>query len=91
MIDTSEQPKKCYNTCSCVLSVAIIIFITLSIAWQNFVTNPRTYNSIENLRTEVRSVRELIDARYPVDSASIPEIVAEVESENSLVIGLEKH
>jgi hypothetical protein len=91
MIDTSEQPKKCYNTCSCVLSVAIIIFITLSIAWQNFVTNPRTYNSIENLRTEVRSVRELIDARYPVDSASILDIAAATKAKDSLANEQEKH
>ena len=76
MIDTSENPKKCYNTCSCVLSVAIIIFITLSIAWQNFVTTPRTYESIESLRNEVRGVREIIDAKYTVDSASIPELIA---------------
>lgn len=86
MIDIENKPKKCYNKLSCILSVAIILFVTLSIAWQNFVTNPRTYRSIENLRTEVRLIKEIIDTAYSVKSSYMPELIEEDGLKDSMFV-----
>lgn len=65
-------PKKCYNSFSCIVSVLIIVFVIGSIIWDMTVSKPTIYNSIEEIKTEVKHINEKIDARYyviPVDSS----------------------
>lgn len=64
--NTNEQPKvkKCYNTFSCIMSVLVIIFIVGAILWDMFISKPMIYNSIEDIKTEMRIINDKIDSHY---------------------------
>lgn len=64
MNNKTSEPKKCYNTFSCIASVLIIIFITGAILLDLLVTKPQIYNSIENVRMEVEMINKKIDQHY---------------------------
>lgn len=59
-----KNQKKCYNTFSCIMSVLIIIFVVGAIMWDMFISKPMIYDSIETIKTEVRTINKKIDSHY---------------------------
>lgn len=65
---TTNDNKKCYNSFSCILSVLIILFVICSMAYDMFCVHPQMKESIEDIRIEVRDIRQKIDRQYSRDS-----------------------
>lgn len=60
----NNNPQKCYNSLSCVLSVLIIIFVVCAIGWDITVSKPAIRKSIDEIRTEVKDIHTKIDVQY---------------------------
>lgn len=57
-----KKNPKCYNSVSCILSVALIVFILGSIVWDNFVTKPKIQREINEIKTEIKNINmKLLD------------------------------
>ena len=63
-----NNPQKCYNSLSCVLSVLIIIFIVCAIGWDITVSKPAIRKSIDEIRVEVKDIHSKIDDQFRDDS-----------------------
>ena len=63
-----NNPQKCYNSLSCVLSVLIIIFIVCAIGWDITVSKPAIRKSIDEIRVEVKDIHNKIDGQFRDDS-----------------------
>lgn len=74
MIEVNDT-KKCYNSFSCVLSVLIVLFVVVSIAYDMIVSKPAMKNSIDDIKIEVKDIREKIDAQIANDSINYAKIV----------------
>ena len=82
MIEINDT-KKCYNSFSCVLSVLIVLFVVVSIAYDMIVSKPAMKSSIDDIKIEVKDIREKIDAQIAKDSINYAKIV---ERQNQLNI-----
>ncbi len=82
MIEVNDT-KKCYNSFSCVLSVLIVLFVVVSIAYDMIVSKPAMKSSIDDIKIEVKDIREKIDAQIANDSINYAKIV---ERQNQLNI-----
>ena len=65
----NNNPQKCYNSFSCVLSVLIIIFVVCAIGWDITVSKPAIRKSIDEIRSEVKDIHMKIDDQYRGDTA----------------------
>lgn len=74
MIEVNDT-KKCYNSFSCVLSVLIVLFVVVSIAYDMIVSKPAMKSSIDDIKIEVKDIREKIDAQIANDSINYAKIV----------------
>ena len=74
MIEVNDT-KKCYNSFSCVLSVLIVLFVVVSIAYDMIVSKPAMKSSIDDIKIEVKDIREKIDAQIATDSINYAKIV----------------
>ena len=74
MIEVNDT-KKCYNSFSCVLSVLIVLFVVVSIAYDMIVSKPAMKSSIDDIKIEVKDIREKINAQIANDSINYAKIV----------------
>jgi len=74
MIEINDT-KKCYNSFSCVLSVLIVLFVVVSIAYDMIVSKPAMKSTIDDIKIEVKDIREKIDAQIANDSINYAKIV----------------
>ena len=65
----NNNPWKCYNSLSCVLSVLIIIFVVCAICWDITVSKPAIRKSIDDIRSEVKDIHTKINDQYRGDTA----------------------
>lgn len=56
-----NQPNKCYNSTSCIISVLVIIFVLGSIVWDMLFTRPEIKNSLKEIRIEIANLSNKID------------------------------
>ena len=82
MIEINDT-KKCYNSFSCILSVLIVLFVVGSIAYDMIVSKPAMKSSIDDIKIEVKDIREKIDAQIANDSINYAKLVKQQEELNA--------
>lgn len=55
--------EKCYNYFSCVLSVAVIIFILGTILWDLFITKPAIKSNMADIKNELVSINNKLSVQ----------------------------
>ncbi|WQJ53849.1 MAG: hypothetical protein [Wendovervirus sonii] len=60
-MNKKEFETKCYNSWSCILSCAIILFVILSITYDMAFTKPRMHKDIKEIRENVRQLNNKFD------------------------------
>lgn len=58
--------KKCYNSWSCILSVAIILFVLGSVIYDMTISKPEMRKNINEIKVEVQEINEKINAQSAV-------------------------
>lgn len=72
----NSTEKQCYNSWSCILSVAIIVFVLGSVIYDMTISKPEMRRNINEIKVEVQEINEKIDAQstvyfMDVDTANI--------------------
>lgn len=58
-----KSENKCYNSWSCILSCAIILFIVISIVYDITVSKPQIRHDVKEIREKVQELNEKFDAQ----------------------------
>ena len=60
-MNEDKKSQKCYNSFSCIASIIIILLVLGSIIWDIFITKPAIRNSIEEIKVEIKDIKEKIN------------------------------
>ena len=60
-MELNNKVTKCYNSVSCLLSVAIIVFVLSAIAYDLIVSKPQIRKDINEIRLEITEINNKMD------------------------------
>jgi len=60
-MNKKSSETKCYNSWSCIVSCAIILFVVISITYDMVVTKPQMHKDIKEIRENVRVLNNKVD------------------------------
>lgn len=76
---TEEKVEKCYNHFSCVLSVAIIVFVLGAILWDLCITKPTIKNNISEIKTELVCINSRLSMQDSLRTAKLDALQKELQ------------
>ena len=60
-MEVNNKVTKCYNSVSCLLSVVIIVFVLVAIAYDLVVSKPQIRKDINEIRMEITEINNKMD------------------------------